>query len=267
MNILEVLKMMSEYGFFKFHEKLRKIYLIQLKKKQRYSDYTSRRASFVANEIMNEFSKRNVEDTNLLLIDLGCGNGIIEKYIFSCCKESSALHNLRIVCIDLNVESLTNEWLGGDKCERIVAFLPFIPLRNRIANFIVMSEIIEHLPKDLSILLLKRVYEMLSNGGVLIITTPNISNYFSRVRALLMGNFDLFDPQHFQYLNFNKLRVMLEEVGFKVIIREHFDLVMDKSGVLSKFALLIPSKIRKMLLKILPELDKLVVVKVYKKLK
>jgi len=31
MNILEVLKMMSEYGFFKFHEKLRKIYLIQLK--------------------------------------------------------------------------------------------------------------------------------------------------------------------------------------------------------------------------------------------
>ena len=257
--------MMSDHGISNFMKDLRKIYLIQLKEKQRYSDYTNRRASFIANEIVNEFSKRKVGDTNLLLIDLGCGNGIIEKHIFSCCKESSALHNLTIICIDLNVELLANEWIGGDKCEKIVAFLPFIPLRNRIANFIVMSEIIEHLPKDLSMLLLKRVYEMLSNGGVLIITTPNVSNYFSRVRALLIGKFDLFDPQHFQYLNFNKLRVMLEEVGFKIIIREHFDLVMDKSGVLSKFALLIPSRIRKMLLRILPELDKLVVVKVYKK--
>jgi len=67
--------MMSDHGISNFMKDLRKIYLIQLKEKQRYSDYTNRRASFIANEIVNEFSKRKVGDTNLLLIDLGCGNG------------------------------------------------------------------------------------------------------------------------------------------------------------------------------------------------
>jgi len=247
-----------------FPKNLKKIYLIQLGEKQKLSDYTTRRAIFVANEVVNEISKRERGNIDLLIVDLGCGNGIIEKYIFLRCKEGHVKQNLTITCIDLNTKLLTNEWLGGGKCEKIVAFLPFVPLRDGVANLIVMSEIIEHLPKSLSMLLLKRAYEILAGDGVLIITTPNISNYLSRVRSLLTGRLDLLDPQHFQYLNFNKLKVMLEKAGFKVVIREHFDLVMDRSGLLSRFALSIPYKIRKMLLEMLPELDKLVVVKAYK---
>lgn len=238
---------------------LRKLYLIQLAKEQTVSDYTIRRAKFLVSEVMKYI--RNTKFNELQIIDLGSGRGLVERYIL---KNLGYEKHLLIACIDLNIRLLTNSWIGGE-CERILAFLPWIPIRKKSASIVIMSEVIEHIPRRLIFALLKRVYEILSSNGLLLITTPNTSNYTSKIKALITKKFDLAnDPQHLHNFNFKTLKRILEQAGF-IVKREHFDIIMDADGILSKFALRIPYRIRKVLLRILPEMDKLVVIKAYKR--
>ena len=245
-------------------EELRALYKVQLSKLQDITDYTHRRTYFVAIKTV-EIILKTISKNKIVIADLGCGQGLVEKYIWKILKNKSEIEQkqLTLICLDLNKHVLVREWIGNT-CEKIVAFLPFIPLRNKSIDVIIISEVIEHIPSKLIVNLIKGLYDLLVVGGVLILTTPNISNYTSRVRFLFTGKLDLLDDwQHFQYFNYKKLKKMLENTGFK-IRRENFDLVMESSGFISRLALLIPLILRRIILKILPELDKLIVIIGYK---
>lgn len=239
-------------------EELRTLYKTQLEKLQDITDYTHRRTHFVATNTIEAL--KTISKNKIVVADLGCGRGLTEKYIWKNLrnKPENRQKQLTFICLDLNRNALVREWTGGE-CERIVAFLPFIPLRDKSIDIIILSEVIEHIPNKFTTNLLKRLHDLLVANGVLILTTPNISNYASRVRFLLTGEIDLLDWQHFQYFNYKKLEKMLKNTGFKVS-RKNFDLVMEGSGLISRTALLIPNTLRKAILKILPELDKLVVI-------
>lgn len=240
---------------------LRKIYFIQLSKEQQINSYTIRRATFLSGEIAKYIKEERV--SFFRIIDLGSGNGLVERQL-SMMKNHIIEKRFSIICVDLNIEFLTSKWIG-EESEKIQAFLPWIPLRQGSANVIILSEVLEHLPVEFTVPLLKKLYEMLVNDGLLIITTPNVFNYVSRVRAILTGKLDLMnDPQHFQCFKFNMLKQILEQIGFKVE-RIHFDIVMHSNGILSKFAIRIPYRMRKMLLSLLPDLDKLIIIKAYKR--
>jgi len=245
----------------RYPQDIRKLHLVQLAKEQELDEYAVRRAAFLAGEIVGYI--KNLESDRILIVDLGSGRGLVEKYI-SILKKQIIQKQLEIICIDLNIKLLSEKWIGGE-CERIVAFLPWIPLREKSANIVILSEVIEHLPVELTSPLFKRIYQILINRGLLIITTPNVLNYTSRLRALITGRLDLMDdPQHLQGFSFNVLKGMLEQIGLRVK-RVHFDIVMSVKGILSNFALLIPYNLRKTFLRIFPELDKLIVIEAYKR--
>lgn len=110
-------------------------------------------------------------------------------------------------------------------------------------SLVTASEIIEHL--DSPRLFLEKIYSMIKPGGYAIISTPNVSHWLGRIQFLLTGNLKYFTPQDFEdqrhitpILDFH-LRVMLKEVGFKLV---EFRCTSSSWGILLK-AMLFPFRL------------------------
>lgn len=83
------------------------------------------------------------------------------------------------------------------------------------------SELIEHLPSPRAFL--SNVYRLLTPGGTLAITTPNVSNWIGRIRFLMFGELRWFDDiwgrelNHVSPITQAQMRLMLDESGFDLI--------------------------------------------------
>lgn len=96
---------------------------------------------------------------------------------------------------------------------------------------VVSSEVIEHLPAPRTFL--RRVADLLEPEGLLILTTPNVSNWIGRLRFLVFGELRWFDEARARELNHispitdAQMRIMLEETGFDLV---HCDSVGSFTG-------------------------------------
>jgi len=101
-------------------------------------------------------------------------------------------------------------------------------------NTIVMNAVIEHLFDPIAVI--NKLYRLTSDGGRLIIGTPNIAKYTRRIK-LLLGYFpstastaeglicydehtptDLYDEGHLHYFTYRSLgKILIERAGFKKI--------------------------------------------------
>jgi 2-polyprenyl-3-methyl-5-hydroxy-6-metoxy-1,4-benzoquinol methylase/ribosomal protein S27E len=90
-----------------------------------------------------------------------------------------------------------------------------IDFGNSLIDVIVNFEVIEHLfsPRDFLI----KCYELLGNGGILIITCPNVKGF----DILTLGNkSSAVDNEHINLFNLNSLTILLESCGFEVIEKQ-----------------------------------------------
>ena len=92
---------------------------------------------------------------------------------------------------------------------------------DRRLTLIVSVEVIEHLssPRDF----LRQVWELLDEGGHLLLTTPNVANWIGRLRFLVSGDLRWFDARsyerirHISPITDSQMRSMLTELGFRVV--------------------------------------------------
>lgn len=88
-------------------------------------------------------------------------------------------------------------------------------------NVITAIEIIEHL--DSPRLFLRQVHQLLSDGGMLLVSTPNVAHWAGRLRFLLSGELRFFNDdlyhrmRHISPITDTQMRLMLRETGFSVI--------------------------------------------------
>lgn len=154
------------------------------------------------------------------VIEIGVGCGIFTKYLSE--------RGCRIFAVDINkafLESIRN--LPGV----IVSHLDATekpPLRGY--DVALCSEVIEHVPRDRSVVLLHSIYASLKPGGVLILTTPQafstleIAARCLRLKPVLAlarriyGKAD--ELGHINLLSQRQLRSQLTMAGFR-IIEEH----------------------------------------------
>lgn len=71
-----------------------------------------------------------------------------------------------------------------------------LPFQNATFDLITCTEVIEHLEHYRYTL--REMYRVLTPGGTLVLTTPNILNLKSRIRFLIFGFYNLFGPLHFR---------------------------------------------------------------------
>lgn len=82
-------------------------------------------------------------------------------------------------------------------------------------------EVLEHLENPRNAL--RQNLKLLSDGGLLILSTPNVSGLYSRIRFLFTGKFSQFDDRHYSQIGhirpitYWEIIKMLEECEFKVL--------------------------------------------------
>ncbi|PIZ85809.1 hypothetical protein COX94_01915, partial [Candidatus Nomurabacteria bacterium CG_4_10_14_0_2_um_filter_33_9] len=83
---------------------------------------------------------------------------------------------------------------------------------------VICLEIVEHLENPWH--LLRECKRILKRNGILILSSPNISNITSRIIFLLKGKIDLFldmDSEHINPITFWEIRRILHDVGFSIV--------------------------------------------------
>ena len=115
--------------------------------------------------------------------------------------EGFSLDGVHVTSLDLNTE------FAQDFCRQF--------------NLVTALEIIEHLDSPRAFL--RQVHALLSDGGMLMLSTPNVAHWAGRLQFLLTGELRMFEAamyhriRHISPVTDTQMRLMLGEVGFVII--------------------------------------------------
>ena len=158
--------------------------------------------------------------SNDKVLSVGCGDGTIAKGVSDAVK--------KVVAIDIsqqaiNVAKKFNNSLNIFYVKKnIEDFNPEEKL-----NIALLFEVVEHLfqPKEV----LSKIYNILSDEGIILISTPNYDRATRKVKKLPIINFirklqgknsERINCDHFQEYTYKQLEDFLNDAGFTVIQRE-----------------------------------------------
>lgn len=146
------------------------------------------------------------------LLDVGCGDGVIEYFIKIKAKN--------IYGIDNDQQELKKSKQKGMITKLVDFNSKKFPFKNNFFDVITCLDVIEHVidPK----FLLKEIYRVLKKNGILIISTPNIRFSDHMYQLVVKGIFPktsldsaLYDGGHIHFFTYNDMHILLKESGFK----------------------------------------------------
>lgn len=150
----------------------------------------------------------NGREITLTVLDIAAGQGALSKRLDS--------YGFKVTASDINKENF--------KLDSGVEFIDLDLNKelelNRKFDSVLAIEIIEHLENPYK--LIRDCHNLLNDNGTLIISTPNITNYKSRISFLLFGRFNSFFPSdrvtsgHINPIPIWELKDILEHNGFEV---------------------------------------------------
>ena len=154
------------------------------------------------------------ENENTIL-DIGCG----EAHLAGVLKKINS--NAIIYGLDISDEFGVMAKKNLDYFYQVDLDRPVFPDFGLKFDLIILGDILEHLKRP--DLLLVELGQLLSSGGSIIISVPNVANFGIRWR-LLFGRFDytesgVLDKTHLKFFTDKTMRLMIDDCGFK--IRRH----------------------------------------------
>jgi SAM-dependent methyltransferase len=106
------------------------------------------------------------------VLDVGCGDGAATAQAVRACPGH------RVVGVDWSADSLNRANRHGLTLLRATVEPPGLPVRSRVADVVIMSELIEHLVDTDAAL--EEVHRVLKPGGSLLLSTPNLAAWYNR---------------------------------------------------------------------------------------
>lgn len=153
---------------------------------------------------------RLVSKENALVLDVGCNNGLIGKEIIRLSQAS-------IDGIDINEEALKEAGKSYREVFRRDLYKPTLEIEAENYDYIIFSDILEHLPRP--DLVLQDAKKYLKDDGKIIISLPNIARFEIRIK-LLLGNFDyrpgILSEDHLRFFTKKSATEMIRKCGYKV---------------------------------------------------
>jgi 2-polyprenyl-3-methyl-5-hydroxy-6-metoxy-1,4-benzoquinol methylase len=115
------------------------------------------------------------------ILDVGCGSGIFSRYVAGICKTVLGVDgadNMINLCLATNVPLLSN--LSYE--QRMLPFQNSFT-ENKVFSAIISSSVLEYIDED--IVVIEQFYEMLTVGGVIIVSFPNASSIYRKIEKLV----------------------------------------------------------------------------------
>ncbi|MDE6958274.1 MAG: class I SAM-dependent methyltransferase [Helicobacter apodemus] len=162
-------------------------------------------------------------DNNFQILDLGAGKGFFTKIIYTILEQKGFTPQKHLKACDCNLKEYAfNEFIP---CE-FGDFNQGLKYEDDSFYCVISMEVIEHLEDPFKYL--RETARIISKGGFLLLTTPNILNLASRVRYFFNGTYQLFgflpqDPllfrgcyQHINPLSLVYLSFILKKNNFRL---------------------------------------------------
>lgn len=163
-----------------------------------------------------EIATRYVKKCNRLL-DVGCSEGVIAHFL----KRKVS----KIYGIDKSKKDLVKARKRGIITKHTDLDQEKIPFRNSFFNAVTCLDVIEHIKDPAG--LIEEIYRVVKRGGDLILSAPNIRFSDHLLELFIRGHFPktsedktAYDGGHIHYFTFSDLKLILNQVGFKVIYGE-----------------------------------------------
>ncbi len=148
------------------------------------------------------------------LLDIGCGDGTVGYF---------AKNNYREVYgVDISDTALEIAEERGVITKKININDEALPFEDNHFDAAVCLDVIEHVfePVDL----IKETFRVLKNGGLLVISTPNIRYWHHLFDLVFTGKFpktsgdtDHYDGGHIRYFTYKDIEKILENIGFEIV--------------------------------------------------
>ena len=177
-------------------------YYLGRKQKRQLIYRLARRTDEVA-----EALRRHSDGHLRVLVDVGTADGLMLEGL------RDRLGPLTFLGVDLSFDLLRAISIPGVQKARGDA--PTLPVRNGVADAVVATAVIEHVPKAGS--MLQECARVLRPGGLLVVTTPGPS--MDRIAALIGL---LKESGHNETFNLHQLRALAESNGFVVLEAQKF---------------------------------------------
>lgn len=148
---------------------------------------------------------------NSVIMDYGCASG---SFLGSLRKPFAKAFGVDIARPQID---LANEKYGTSKLSFVAADYRSLDFAKETFDFIVASEIIEHVTYKDALEMLGVFRSLLNPGGKLLISTPNYQSLWPVLEVLVNQFSEVdYDHQHINKLDLKKSRRMLEEASFEV---------------------------------------------------
>ena len=153
---------------------------------------------------------RLIGKKNALVLDVGCNNGLVG-------REMIRLSQASIDGVDINEEALKKAGETYRKVFRRDLYQSKLEIDAEKYDYIVFSDILEHLPRP--DLILRDAKKYLKDDGKIIISLPNVARFEVRL-GLLFGNFDyspgILSEDHLRFFTKKSAEKLIRECGYEI---------------------------------------------------
>lgn len=144
--------------------------------------------------------------SDLSLLEVGCGSGVFLR----CCQRW--FPNATIVGGDFDRRHAVHTRRVADRSSTLQFDAHVFPIRDESIDILTSFQVIEHLRSPSAFL--KECNRVLTDTGLLCLSTPNKNCLSSRI---LKDKWQGRHPDHISLFSPDRLRALLNEIGFKVV--------------------------------------------------
>lgn len=146
------------------------------------------------------------------VLDAGCGQGFILSGLDTKACEAYGF--------DMNADDLNIAKTSVKNGEFCLASIDNVPFLDNTFDYIICTEVLEHITAELSNVALRELYRVLKPGGTAIFTVPNGKGPSGR-----------YSTQHIRFFTFSSISNTIETAGFEIKSAQKFGLYIPFLGL------------------------------------
>jgi len=165
--------------------------------------------------LVSVLSKIKSEKKRIRVLDVGCGDGVVLKYVASICDKNDTI-------VGLDVSKLRLERahkLLGSRVKCVIGNATDLKFKTGFFDIVIFHHVLEHVPNDKKSL--EEAYRVLKKGGYILVGVPNEGGNVGKLLRFVHPKVYM-ESQHIHFYTDSSMKQLIEEAGFKKVRTSRF---------------------------------------------